>query len=257
MLIGELDKNTTVTIHVTDGEKAVQLNSQVLELSEQDREVCLKATRKLDYRSYIAIQVIKAGDRFVNFSSDRITCTVTALKNNKPFSWKEVQIERVVLPEKGNVNIVFSNDDVKTFNRRNEYRLFLGKEGVCRFGDSTDMRNIVVKDISCSGLGMIINKTDDISISVGMRIEAHFMEVGEDGNAKAFVVTGQIVRFVSLGNNRELIGCKLAGRNQELEKMIYAKQRQNMTVNHTPRIKKESNWMLAKELEALSKEQSE
>ena len=147
MLIGELDKNTTVTIHVTDGEKAVQLNSQVLELSEQDREVCLKATRKLDYRSYIAIQVIKAGDRFVNFSSDRITCTVTALKNNKPFSWKEVQIERVVLPEKGNVNIVFSNDDVKTFNRRNEYRLFLGKEGVCRFGDSTDMRNIDRKSV--------------------------------------------------------------------------------------------------------------
>ena len=33
MLIGDLEKDTTVTIHVTDGIKAVQLNSQVLELS--------------------------------------------------------------------------------------------------------------------------------------------------------------------------------------------------------------------------------
>lgn len=257
MLIGDLDKDTEVTIRVTDGEKAVQFNSPVLELSEADHQACLKEVKKLGYQSFVGIQVIKAGDRFVNFSSDKITCTVTALKNNKPYSWKEVKIERLTLPEKGNIHVVLSNDDVRTFNRRSEYRLFLGQEGICRFGDSKEPKNVVVKDISCSGLGMIIAKSDDLEITVGMQIEVQFLEMGADGNRQKYIVNGRVMRYVSLGNNRELIGCKLLGRNPELEKMIYAKQRQNMTVNHRPQIKKGSNRDLARDLAALCGQQSE
>ena len=62
MLIGDLEKDTTVTIHVTDGTKAVQLNSQVLELTKTDHQVCLETAQKLHYRSFVGIQAIKSGD---------------------------------------------------------------------------------------------------------------------------------------------------------------------------------------------------
>ena len=92
MLIGNLEKDTEVTIHVTDGVKAVQLSSQVLELSKTDLQECMVAARRMDYQSFIGIQAIRVGERIVSFSSENITCTITALKDNKPYSWKNVVI---------------------------------------------------------------------------------------------------------------------------------------------------------------------
>lgn len=256
MLIGDLEKDTTVTIHVTDGTKAVQLSSQVLELSKTDQQACLDVARKLDYQSCIGIKAIMAGDRLVSFSSENISCTVTALKNNKPYSWKNVKIARMTLPEQGLIHLVLSSDDMGTFNRRNEYRLFLGREGICRFGDNPQPHNVMIKDISCSGLGMIINKSDKIEISSGMEVEIQFLERGSDDNNQKFTLKGKIVRYVSMGNDKELVGCRLAGRHPELEKMIYEKQRKSMTTDHKPQVKRESTRTLAKELAALAAQNS-
>ncbi len=252
MLIGNLDKDTEVTIHVTDGIKAVQLNSQVLDLSKTDRQAGMEAAKKMDYQSFIGIKAIRVGDRFVSFSSENITCTITALKNNKPYSWKNVKIVRQTLPEQGTIHMVLSNDDMGSFNRRNEYRLFLGQEGICRFGDSTEFRNIIIKDISCSGLGLIVGKSDHIEMQSGMEIEVQFVEQSSDGNSRKYTLNGKIVRYVAMGNDRELVGCKLSGRHPELEKMIYEKQRQTMTTSHKPQVKRGTTKELARDLAALS-----
>ena len=147
--------------------------------------------------------------------------------------------------------MVLSSDDVKPFNRRNEFRLFLGAEGICRFGDSNEPKNVMIKDISCSGLGMMISKSDNIEIKVGMKIQVQFLEPGNDGNRKMFTLTGKIVRYIAMSNNMEMIGCKLSGRNPELEKMIYEKQRQSMTTDYRLQVKRESTKSLAKGLAAL------
>lgn len=257
MLIGDLEKDTEVTIHVTDGSKAVQLNSQVLELSKPDQQACIEAARKLNYQSYIVIRAIRVGERVVSFSSENITCSVTALKNNKPYSWKAVKIARLALPEQGTVHVVFSNDDMRSFNRRNEYRLFLGREGLCRFGDSKETKNVLIKDISCSGLGLIVGKSDNIEISAGMEIEVQFSEPGSEGERRIYSLNGKIVRYVAMGNDKELVGCKLSGRHPELEKMIYEKQRQSMTTGHKPQVKRGTTKELVKELQALTEQQAE
>lgn len=257
MLIGNLNHDTTVTIHVTDGVKAVQLNSQVVELSKADQQVCMGEAKKLDYQSFIGIKVIKAGDRIVNFSSENVTCSITALKDNKPYSWNGVKIVALSLPEQGTIHMVLSNDDTKSFNRRNEYRLFLGQEGSCRFGDSKESKKVMIKDISCSGLGMIINKSDNIEISVGMEIEVQFLVPGSDGTGQKYTLNGKIVRYVAMGNGKELVGCKLPGRHPELEKMIYEKQRKNMTTDHKIQVKRESTRNLAKQLAELTGQNSE
>lgn len=257
MQIGDLEKDTTVTIRVTDGVKAVQLNSQVLELGKEDQKVCAELAKRLHYQSFLGIEAIKAGDRIVSFSSENITCTLTALTNNKPYSWKEVKIVKLTLPEQGTIHMVLSDDDVKTFNRRNEYRLFLGQEGVCLFGGSNESRKVFIKDISCSGLGMVINKSDNIEINVGMPMEVQFTSQGSDGTQQTYTVSGQIVRYVAMGNDRELVGCKLSGRYPELEKMIYEKQRQSMTTNYKIQVKRETAKSLAESFAALSQQDTE
>lgn len=257
MLIGNLDNGTAVTIHVTDGIKAVQLNSQVVELSKTDRQVCLEEAKRLDYQSFIVIKAIKAGERILNFSSENISCTITALNHKKPYSWKDVKIVALALPEQGIIHMVLSNDDMNTFNRRNEYRLFLGQEGNCRFGDSKEPRNILIKDVSCSGVGMVISKSDNIKISAGMEVEVQFLEPDSDGTGQKYILKGKIVRFVAMGNGKELIGCRLSGRHPELEKLIYEKQRRNMTTDYKIQVKRETTRGLAKQLAELAEQNQE
>lgn len=257
MLIGNLDHGTAVTIHVTDGVKAVQLNSQVVELSSTDRQVCLEKANSLDYQSFIVIKVIKAGERILNFSSENISCTITALSHKKPYSWKDVKIVALALPEQGMIHMVLSNDDMNTFNRRNEYRLFLGQEGSCRFGDSKESRKVLIKDVSCSGVGMVISKGDNIKINAGMEAEVQFQDSDSDGNMQKYTLNGKIVRFVAMGNGKELIGCRLSGRHPELEKMIYEKQRRNMSTDYKIQVKRETTRNLAKQFAELAEQNQE
>ena len=61
-----------------------------------------------------------------------------------------------------------------------------------------------------------------------------------------YTLHGKIVRFISMNNNRVLVGCRLVERLDALEKMIYAKQRMKMTVNQA--IKRDNQAILAKKL---------
>ena len=97
-----------------------------------------------------------------------------------------------------------------------------------------------------------MGKSDHIEMQSGMEIEVQFVEQSSDGNSRKYTLNGKIVRYVAMGNDRELVGCKLSGRHPELEKMIYEKQRQTMTTSHKPQVKRGTTKELARDLAALS-----
>lgn len=252
MLIEDLKTDSTVTIYVTDGERAVQLSSSILSLNNEDAQICLKEAKALGYNSFLAVKAITSGDYIVSFLSENITCCVTAVQNKKPYSWEHVKIIHLNLSSQGNVHVILSNDNVQTFNRRNEYRVFLGYTGNCSFEGSDKSISVMIKDVSCSGIGMIYDKNDDIELHAGMRVKIQFVEVEDDGSRKKYTLDGKIIRYVSMNNTKKLIGCKLISNNTELEKLIYKKQRQIMSVGHKPQVKREMTRTVAKELAALA-----
>lgn len=251
MLIGDLDKNTIINVNVTDGDKSVQINSEVLELSEEDYAFCKKASTQFHFESFVAVDLMKEGDKVINFLSARVICILTALKDERPYSWNNVKILRLKLPEHGDCHIILSNSDMDTFNRRKEYRLWLGYDGLCKFGESRVPKSVIVKDVSCSGVGIIVSDELADLIEVGKPVDIQFYdstynEATKDYHNKLYTLHCKIVRFISMNNNRVLVGCRLVERLDALEKMIYAKQRMKMTVNHT--IKRDNQAILAKKL---------
>lgn len=236
MLIGELDVGSIITVNVTDGTKSVQINSTILDLGEEDYEFCKKSAMQFKFESFVAVDLMKEGEQVINFLSARVICILTALKESRPYSWNNVKILRLKLPEHGDCHIILSNSDMDTFNRRKEYRLWLGYDGLCKFGDSKVPRNVIVKDVSCSGMGLIVNKELESYIEQDEHIEVQFYdstysEVAKDYVQRLFTLQGKIVRFIAMNNNRILLGCRLLEHYDALDKMIYAKQRVKMNVN--------------------------
>lgn len=257
MLIGQLDKGTEITVNVTNGDKSVQIISKIVELSQEDYEYCRKASKQFKYKSFTVVDLMKEGDKVINFLSANIICMLSGLKEGKPYTWNNVKILRVKLPEYGDSHIILSNEDMETFNRRREYRLWLGYDGLCKFGESQVPKNVMVKDISCSGISMIINKDIGVEVELGERVEIQFYdrvysEGKKDYNNILYTVEAKIVRYIAMNNNRMLIGCRLSQRYQEIDKMIYLKQRLSMNINGKTRLDRARKAVLARELAKLA-----
>lgn len=158
MLIRDLEIGSTIAIHVTDGERAVQLSSTTIDLNKVDHKICKDVAKNYGYNSFACIQAVKARNCVVNLAGDNITCSITALKNKKPYLWKQVEIIRVKLPEYGTAHLVMSNDDVKTFNRRGEFRLFLGQLGTCILGTDHIAKSVFIKIFLAQALECFLAK---------------------------------------------------------------------------------------------------
>lgn len=257
MLIRDLEIGSTIAIHVTDGERAVQLSSTTIDLNKVDHKICKDVAKNYGYNSFACIQAVKARNCVVNLAGDNITCSITALKNKKPYLWKQVEIIRVKLPEYGTAHLVMSNDDVKTFNRRGEFRLFLGQLGTCILGTDHIAKSVFIKDISCSGIGMLFSKKDMDAVDINMHAEVHFSEVNDSGVSESFVLNAKIVRYLATGGDQVLIGCRILGKSPELEKLIYQKQRQSMSINNEIQTKRVLTRELKREMEAITNNAAE
>lgn len=257
MLIQDLEIGSTVTIHVTDGDRAVQLSSTTIDLNKVDHKICKDAAKNYGYDAFACIQAVKARNCIVNFTGDNITCSITALKNKKPYLWKQVEITKVKLSEYGTVHLIMSNDDVKTFNRRGEFRLFLGQPGTCILGADHIAKSVFIKDISCSGIGMLFNKKDMDAVDINMHVKVHFSEVNDSEVSESFELNAKIVQYLATGEDKVLVGCRIFGKNSALEKLIYQKQRQNMRVNNKIQTKRALTRELKREMEAITNNAAE
>lgn len=226
MYISELTEGTIVTIDVAGDRGSIRLESEVFSLEESDADYVNRGAQKAGLSHFVAVQTIMDNNHPINFISAKVRCNVTALQDNKPYSWQNVKILRVTLPKAGDCHLIFCAANVKTFNRRNQYRLFLGCEAQCRLGDSPVPRNIILKDISEGGAGFIID--DEFEVEIGMKVRIQFFEM-VNGKPILYTINGKIVRYLSMNNNRLFIGCKATDNGEALKNFIYSKQRQSLS----------------------------
>lgn len=251
MKINDLEIGTIVTINATDYEKSVRMESEVLNISEADRVFVTNAVNNLHKEVFCVLDLITEGDAVINFLSVRVKCIMTALINDKPYSWDDVKILKLKLPEAGSCHIVLCDTDVDTFNRRSEYRQWLGFDALCKFGDSQVPKDILLRDLSPSGVGFLCST--DLPVEVGMKVNIQFHDetkskVSDKYTSKLYTINAIIVRYVPTNNNKLLVGCRLDKEYEEITKMIFSKQGRLLATAKREAYKRDRNALLAQEL---------
>lgn len=251
MRLNNLEVGTIVTINATDYEKSVRMESEILDISPEDRLFVEKAIKSLNKEVFCVLDLITEGKAVINFLSVRVKCTLTALINDKPYSWNDVKILKLNLPNRGSCHIVLCDDDVDTFNRRGEYRQWLGYDALCKFGDSRVAKDVQLRDLSPSGVGLLCST--ELPVELGLKVNIQFRDefkssVSGEYVSKLYTINAIIVRYVPTNNNKLLVGCKLDKEYEEITKLIFSKQGRLLATAKRNSYKRNRDALLAQEL---------
>lgn len=166
-------------------------------------------------------KITEGNGTYVKFSTEMIGNLVYN-KNDKLYVWSDIKIEQVVLKKELYYKITLSNEEGEYTNRRNAFRLFVGKQ--TRVGITTSegvkQYSVILKDVSETGFGFVSEEEFDI----GKRAEIRF-EIAE---GKVALLNGHIVRIqkVSEERNEYIYGCALSKPSDFLAKYIMKQQMQ-------------------------------
>lgn len=232
MLINGIMVGSIVNIRASDGVHTLHFESRVVTLTDKDKQFVYDCIQRIAMKSFTVVELIKEDDIPVNFVSNTVKCVVTAQSDGKPYSWSNVRILKSKLPDTGDRHIIISNDDVEPFNRRAEFRLWLGYDGGIRKLDSKRIIKCTIKDISNHGGGFIVNK--DTKISKGSIVELQFHEkikneIKSDWDDVLHKGNYRVVRIINMRNNKVLLGCEsIDGESADINGFIVRKQREKL-----------------------------
>lgn len=160
----------------------------------------------------------------VNFQSDIVSSDLYRVKIGKiPINWENVVIKRI----RNNdifVNVIGSRNNGKKFNRRKDYRVYVGYTGIGRLGLSRKTSNVIVKDVSKSGFSFsVYNESNIVNIRDEIRITFDDPNMGN-----RIVLNGICVRKQITSEDKTLYGCIFFKKDKEISEYIIKKQQEEL-----------------------------
>ena len=171
-------------------------------------------------------KIVFFDNRMVRFSRTDARHEVTINAGAKAYTFHDVNIREVQLRAKTSqledkfALVLETDEDVTPVNRRNFFRVFLGAEGEMRTGEGRKPQEVVIKDISANGLGVICDKK--LKFPVGTNAYVNFVD---DITGESFKLECVIVRCVENQDNTFLYGCQLPESDDAMERFVALKQR--------------------------------
>lgn len=220
MLISEIPVGANIEIEVRYSGRSMSFNSEVLFL----------------HNDSIFINPIIVNERTIGFN-DKCRINLIVKIEGKVFLWENVEIKLVRYD--GNIYLRISiQGEGKPYNRREAYRMYIGEDMPVYINTATGpyLINVLVKDISETGVGFITNEDLDIDRMIRLKIK--------DFN-NIIALTGVIVRKEYLPHlDSYLYGCKFNEKNDKLGKFIARKQgeqlRKRLNTYSSPIVAKKS-----------------
>lgn len=242
MFINELNIGTELLIEVTDKQNSLNFSTIIKSANnEKDQEYLDIIAEKLRHAPMVLIDKVIYEEKVVNFEGSGFICNVSTTFEDKPFLWQNVRIPKVTLPSGETTHLLIAIDNIEPYNRRAEYRCFLGIEGYLRVGDSRSIHNALVRDISNSGVGFILS--DDTVVKQGDIVnvswyDGHYSTTRKEIVDVLYKVDAHVVRVIPMNNNRRLIGCILDEPSNTISKYVMLKQRERLQAQRSQLRKK-------------------
>lgn len=173
---------------------------------------------------YILVTMMLVDDKIVKFPSDLKVNMIYYDDNNTLYIWENVIVYPVKL-KKGQKyhKIDFPKIEGKRYNRRGNYRLYVGKDMNIEFKEGTSRRKkrTLIKDISATGFAFMNNEDYDIGLRVSL--------IYDIASGKRMNLAGKIVRKQYMDNlNSTLYGCQFTAPSDEIRKLINREQQRMM-----------------------------
>lgn len=210
MLIDEIPVGASIEIEVRFCGRSMSFNSEV----------------QFKRENSIFINPITVNERTVGFN-DKCRINLIVKANGKVFLWENVEVR--LIRYDGNIyHRITLQGDGKPYNRREAYRMYIGEDMPIYINtpEGPNLINVLVKDISETGVGFITKEELDVERIIRLRLK--------DFN-NVIYITGSIVRKEYLPHlDSYLYGCKFTEKNDHLGKFIARKQGEQLRkkLNH-------------------------
>ena len=214
MLLQELEVESKVTILVRIGSQTLAFDTQIEEVLEDG----------------VLTEPIYRNDKLVGFKTKGliITLQICNKSDEKVYEFTNADVLNVKTKDGKIHHKISCRNEGRQINRRTAVRVWLGIEGVARVGSNRTAYNVVVKDISVSGISFILHK--DMGIEAGEMAHITFNDV--DARIK-FSLSAIVVRTAEMEDGRVLYGCRLNQESPAISKYVTDKQREKLKASRT------------------------
>lgn len=197
----------------------------MVNVSGQNLEFETTVQESYPKKRYILLDPIMSGDKAVSFKGKNIIIhLIVTIGNDKPHLFQNVP---VLLQKKSDGTLCYqvaSLADSVLYNRRENFRCFVGLDTSVQGGADRSVHPAVIRDISYTGFAVIC----DAGTNFDTRHVIHAIlrdRIEETGENYSFHLYGTIARIQEMNNGRVLYGCRLNDRVPGLDKYIMAKER--------------------------------
>lgn len=225
MFVSDLTPGTEVSIEASNKEAKINLKTTVANITETADIDKINLLRK-DNKSlkFVILDPIREQNLLINFNAEGVTNSLVLIKEGKPQIWAGIAIKNLKLPSYGSVHIVVSKKEAVSYNRRQNFRIFIGLEGFLRRSEMDEPKLVTVKDLSEGGVAFI-ERGDGEKHQRGEILYLSFT-TGPNGTNFSFQIV--VIRSEELPDGRVLYGCRLKTRSEMLAKYINQKQQEQM-----------------------------
>lgn len=227
--ITELLPGSIISLTAKKGNHSYRFESFVLELSEQ-ADMDFAGTLEGEP---LLIEPIKVENKLVRFEKEGINYYFIGNHHGKPYLFENIYVDKITMPEYGVAHILRAPKEGRKFNRRDNFRVWLGQYCHIAFRGAKAQHDAMVKDISNTGVGLIVRKEYEVSIGDIVEIQFNiekYNEQKEDYQFTLHTLKGEIVRIVDQNEKINLVGCKIIEGQEAVEKFVAVKQREKNKV---------------------------
>lgn len=206
MRIDDITVDSKITITVTKGLNRLQFETKVLAAVSEG----------------LIIEDVMHEDKAVNFCDVSRSVIINVItvdyRTEKPYEWKDVEIKKVEYLGERHCMVV-ADDSVECMNRRGGYRVYLGLNGIAQIGENKCAHEVIVKDISEFGIGLVCKHDLELKGFDAVRVNFY-----DDKMDMRITINAVVVRKAEVAENKFVYGCRTEGSNKEVRKYISDKQ---------------------------------
>lgn len=233
MFISEIPEGTEVEISIIKADNRMNLKTVPMQLSNFEEKIIAKLMKNFPQLQCIPLEVILQDDQVVGFPTTKeihyeLSCTISG----RYYVWKTIIIKNVKLSTGRDCCLVLSPTSVNPVNRRDSYRLWIGKEVDISLGLGGKKYRAILKDLSATGMGVLVSDGTKCKVGTSM----HVLYIDRDTEAEkdvTFNLTGKIVNVVELSEGKWLVGCRFAESSPAIEKYVSKKQYEKARENRS------------------------